>query len=342
MKFSRRDVTALLALAAGVSSSARAAPTASGQVRFSALRSANVPGEVTFSVYTPSGYDAAASQTYPMLLLLHGGNESARDLVRFGPLLDRAIAAGQVSPLVVAMPSAGRSLYMDFKDRSQRWETFILSELMPHLRGAYRVSNESRLTFVGGYSMGGLGSLRLAFKHPDRFGAVAALEPAIEPALSWKDAGPYVKFWRPDTVVEPIFGSPVDLDFWSANNPASIARSNPDRLLGLGIYFDVGDQDMLYLDEGAEFLHRILFDAAIGHEYHFVHGADHVGPSLDHRLYDALGFIGRQIAPPVWIDDSTRKARAIFDQQKRAIGLPVEPTDPRRIRRSHPSGNDGS
>lgn len=143
-----------------------------------------------------------------------------------------------------------------------------------------------------------------------------------------------MKFWRSDAVVEQIFGAPVDLDYWAANNPSTIATRDPDRLLGLGIYFDVGDQDMLYLDEGAEFLHRILFDSAIGHEFRFVRGADHVGPSLEPRLYDALGFIGRQIASPPWIDDATLNARAIFDQQKRAAGLPVEPTDPRRVRRS--------
>jgi S-formylglutathione hydrolase len=332
--FSRRDVAAMMALAVGMPRSAQAAPNVSGDIHFDTLRSPNVPGDVAVGIYTPPGYSIAATEPYPLLLLLHGGNESARDLPRFGPLLDKAISAGQVPALVVAMPSAGRSLYMDYRDGSQKWETFILSELLPHLRGTLSVSSEPRLTFVGGYSMGGLGSLRLAFKHPDLFGAVAALEPAIEPALSWKDVGPYVKFWRSDAVVEQIFGSPIDLEFLAANNPATIAKRDPDRLLGLGIYFDVGDQDMLYLDESAEFLHHILFEAAIGHEYRFVHGADHVGPSLEPRLYEALGFIGRQIAPPTWIDESTLKARAIFDEQKHAIGLPAQPMDPRRIRRS--------
>jgi S-formylglutathione hydrolase len=328
---SRREVSAL-ALAVGLPGSIRAAQPLGG-IHFDTLRSANVPGDVAVSIYTPPGY-SQSSRPDPLLLLLHGGNESARDLTRFVRLLDKAVATGQVAPLVVAMPSAGRSLYMDYKDGSQKWETFILRELLPHLRRTLHVSDERRLTFCGGYSMGGLGSLRLAFKHPDVFGAVAALEPAIEPALSWKDVGPYVKFWRSDAVVEQIFGSPVDLGFWAANNPASIAKRDPSRLLGLGIYFDVGDQDMLYLDEGAEFLHRILFDAAIGHEFRLVRGADHVGPSLEPRLYEALGFIGRQIDPPIWIDDATLKARAIFDQQKRAIGLPVTPMDPRRARRS--------
>lgn len=332
--FNRRDLAALLALAAGIPQSAGAAAKPASRIRFDKLHSANVPGDVEVGIYTPPGYGDAPARRYPLLLLLHGGNQSARDLLRFGSLLDEAIQSGQVPPLVVAMPSAGRSLYMDFKDGSERWETFILADLLPHLRSHLAVSQERRLTFVGGYSMGGLGSLRLAFKHPDIFAAVAALEPAIEPALSWRDVGPYVKFWRSDAIVSRVFGSPIDLDFWAANNPATIAKRDPDRLLGLGIYFEVGDQDMLYLDEGAEFLHRILFDAAIGHEYRLVRGADHVGPSLEPRLFQALGFIGRQINPPNWIDGATLKARAVFDQQKRAIGLPTTPMDPRKLRKS--------
>jgi S-formylglutathione hydrolase len=284
------------------------------------------------SIYTPPGYGKTAGHRYPLLLLLHGGNGSEQDLMRFAGTIDKAVTEGRVPPLVIAMPAARRSLYMDYKDGSQRWETFIVSELLPYLRKSLDVSAERQGTYIGGWSMGGLGSLRLAFKHPDLFAAVAALEPAIEPALAWSEIGPRVRFWRSEQVAQQMFGSPVDTAYWEANNPASIARRDPERLLGLGIYLDVGDQDMLYLHEGTEFLHRILFDAGIAHEYRLVNGADHVGPSLAPRLADAIGFIGRRIEPPAWIDQTVLKARATMDDQKRAIGMPVEAVDPRRIR----------
>ena len=130
-----------------------------------------------------------------------------------------------------------------------------------------------------------------------------------------------------------MFGSPIDTAYWEDNNPATLAKRGPERLLGLGIYLDVGDQDMLYLYEGTEFLHRILFDAGLAHEYRLVQGAEHVGPSLGPRIADALGFIGRQIQPPDWIDATVLKTRAIMDEQKRRIGMPVEVVDPRRIKR---------
>lgn len=306
----------------------------SGKIRTDKLQSSNVPGEVAVSIYLPLGYGEAPKQIYPLMLLLHGGDGSEQDLLRFAPAIDEAMAQGRIPPLVVAMPSARRSLYMDFRDGSQRWESFIVSDLLPHLRRTLAVSVERQHTFVGGYSMGGLGSLRLAFKHPDIFGAVASLEPAIAPALSWSEVGPRIKFWRPEEFIETIFGSPIDLDFWAANNPATIALRDPNRLLDVGIYLEVGDQDMLYLHEGTEFLHRILFDAGVGHEYRLVHGAEHVGPSLEARIADAIGFIGRQIAPPEWIDQRVIALRAIMDEKKRSAGLPVEVVDPRRIRGS--------
>jgi S-formylglutathione hydrolase len=322
----------MMTLAAGVPFSAGATAKTSSKTRIDKLRSAHVPGEVGVSIYTPPGYGEAPAQSYPLLLLLHGGNGSERDLLRFTSIIDDAVREGRVPPLVIAMPGARRSLYMDYKDRSQLWETFILSELLPYLRESLHVSVERQGTFIAGWSMGGLGSLRLAFKHPDLFAAVAALEPAIEPALFWSEIGPHVRFWRSEKVVQEMFGSPIDTEYWEANNPATLAKRDPGRLLGLGIYLEVGDQDMLYLMEGTEFLHRILFDAGLGHEYRLVHGAEHVGPSLRPRLADAIGFIGRQIRPPEWIDRTVLEVRAQMDEQKRAIGMPVEAVDPRRIR----------
>lgn len=326
----RRDLAVAMAAMASVPASAHAEGKAAGKVRSVTLQSANVPGDVPVSIYTPPAY--GQGRPLPLMLLLHGGNGSDQDLLRFIPAIDAAIADGRIPPVVIATPSARRSLYMDFKDGSQRWETFLISDLLPHLRDTLAVSAERRDSFVGGYSMGGLGSLRLAFKHPQVFGAVAGLEPAVEPVLSWSDAGPRVKFWRPEKMIEPMFGSPIDLDYWAANHPPAIAKRDPGRLIDLPIYIDVGDQDMLYLNQGAEFLHRILFDAGVGHEYRLVHGADHVGPSLVPRLLDAMEFIGRQIRPPGWIDETVLKTRAVYDDKKRAAGVPVEPVDPRRIR----------
>jgi S-formylglutathione hydrolase len=49
------------------------------------------------------------------------------------------------------------------------------------------------------------------------------------------------------------------------------------------------------------------------------------------RSLDAFAFIGRQINPPNWIDDTVLRARALGDNEKRERGYPVTPFDPNRI-----------
>jgi len=328
----RRDLG--LSLAAGAAALFADPPAVADRGATSAftLISTNVPGEVGVSVYTPPGYSSAGAPM-PLLVMLHGGNGSSRDLLRFTRAIDRTILSGRLAPLVVAMPSARRSLYMDYRDGSQRWERMILDDLIPHIRRTLNVAQDPDRTCIAGISMGGLGALRIAFKHPRQFAAVAALEPAIEAALSWEEVGRSVLFWRPETVLHPMFGNPIDRGYWQDNNPATIARRSPERLLGLSIYLEVGDQDTLHLFDGAEFLHRVLFDARVAHEYRLVHGADHVGPSLEPRLIDALGFLQRQLDPPPWTTEDVQAFRRSMDNQKRAIGVPVEAADRARIKR---------
>ena len=195
-------------------------------------------------------------------------------------------------------------------------------------------------TFITGISMGGMGSLRLAVKYPEVFQAVASLEPAIEPALAYDDITPRDKIGRPDgnpeavrdrILLKQIYGDPIDKDYRAANHPRAIIKKDPSRLLGLGIYLEVGDQDLFYIDQGTEFVHRVLFDAGISHEYRLVKGADHVGASLAPRSLDAFAFIGRQLNPPKWIDDTVLRFRAEADHNKKARGYPVTPFDPYRI-----------
>jgi len=328
----RRQFAGLAAASAGALLAEPSPAPAAGAIAFHTLASRQVPGELRVAIYQPPGYDNKRAEPYPLLLLLHGGNGSEKDLLYFKDVFDREIAAGRLPPLVIATPTGRRSLYMDFRDGSERWESFVLSDVLPFVRRTAHVAEGRDRTFIGGWSMGGLGCLRMAFKHPAIFSAVVALEPAVEPVLAWAGVGPHTRFWRPEEVLHPMFGAPVDAEYWAQNNPATIASRAPDRLLDLRIYLEVGDQDMLYLYEGTEFLHRVLFDARLAHEYRLVHGAEHVGSSLLPRMADALDFIARQISPPDWIDHSVLNIRRALDPSKRAVGLEAETVDPRRLK----------
>lgn len=328
----RRDFARLAAAGAAATLAAPARAESPGDVTFNPLTSRHVPGELGIAIYRPPGYDRQRAEPYPLLLFLHGGNGSERDLLYFKAVFDAEIISGRLPPMVIATPSGRRSLYMDFRDGSQRWESYILSDVLPLLQRSEHVAQDRARTFIGGVSMGGLGALRIAFKHPQLFAAVTALEPAVEAMLTWRGVGPETRFWRPETVLHPIFGEPIDPGYWEANNPATIASRDPNRLLDLRVYLEVGDQDMLFLYEGVEFLHRVLFDARLAHEYRLVHGADHVGPSLLPRMAEALGFIGRQFSPPAWTDQSVLALRNVMERNRRASGFEVEDIDPRRLR----------
>ena len=262
----------------------------------SAIETDLVPSPVDYRVLHPDGPTAGL----PLLLFLHGGGGSDDFLVAMRPVFERAWADGSLPPLVVATPSAGRGFYLDRFDGSQRWEQFLLHALLPHLvestgAGAGGVGGEVALA---GVSMGGMGALRLAFREPERFVAVAAVEPAIEEATDWDHVLLRDRVYRADLVVHELFGDPVDREHFTANHPRAIAECNATRIAasGLAIYVECGDRDLLHLQYGAEALHRQLFAHGVDHEYRLVRGGNHIGPSLGGRVGDALRFIGRALA----------------------------------------------
>ena len=288
-----------------------------------------VPSPAKYTVLLPAGHDAAKAPL-PLVLLLHGGDGDNGFLASMRPTIEAAWAAGELPPVVVVTPDARRSLYMDTHDGSQKWETFIVSEMVPDVRKRFHVSADRRQTVVTGISMGGLGSLRLGFDHPEIFGGLAALEAGIEPALSFDDVKMRNRFQRDDAFFKSIFGDPVDRAFWKKANPANMAIDNRAAILadGLQIYFDAGDLDMFHLDEGNEYLHRVLWDHQIPHEYRLVHGADHLGKSLGPRLRDGFKFLTAHVLAPPPADTSFAAGKASIDALRRRMGVPDDEPRP--------------
>jgi S-formylglutathione hydrolase len=215
------------------------------------------------------------------------------------PLIEEQWARDAMPPMVIATPSVGRSFYMDYRDGSERWESFVSGEFIDHLRKEYGASSAPSQTLLMGISMGGMGGLRMACKHPDRYGAVVALEPGVDPAHSWEEVPPRDKFWRGPQLMESLFGKPFDSAYWTANNPATIARDNAlaIRDSGIQIYIECGDEDWFNLHEATEFMHRVLWDAGVQHEYHLVRGANHVGRTVPPRMREGFAFLGRVLRP---------------------------------------------
>jgi S-formylglutathione hydrolase len=99
----------------------------------------------------------------------------------------------------------------------------------------------------------------------------------------------------------------------------AIAATPQIKASGLQIYLEAGDEDQFWLYEGAEFLHQILWQQKIKHEYHLVRGGDHVGPSLKERSIEAILFLIRSYQP--W-DEPPLRLRAVMkyiEAQKRGL-----------------------
>jgi len=280
-----------------------------------------VPDDLQYAVLLPDGYDEN-SDPYPLMYFLHGGGQDHTLLSRIRPTFEGVWNSGALPPTVIVMPSAGRSLYMDYKDGSQRWETAITGPLLDELRRTLNVGQSRENTVIGGVSMGGLGALRMAFKHPHLFAGVAVVEPAIMPAIAMNKVPRRNSFFRSVPLLRTIYGRPLDAAFWQANNPVAIAAKNAAAIRGSGlmIYFECGDEDSLNLTDGAEFLHRILYDHQIGHEYHLVRGADHLGRTMPARMSEALGFLG-SVLVPAGPDPVVEKLRKDLAPLKRRAGI---------------------
>jgi len=257
------------------------------------MASALVPSPMLYDLLQPAGLAADA----PVLVWLHGGDGPDNFAARTKPAFDQCWADGRLPPMSVVMPHSSRSFWLDGVGEHAAWESMLAEELLPHVRDNHGAGETA---LAGGISMGGMGSLRLAFRHSELFDAVAAIEPAIEPTAEWSEVPMRDRVYRRDGAVEALYGDPIDAERFRDNHPLDVVQRKAVDIAanGLAVYFECGDEDMLNLHHGAEALHRRMWDLGLRHEYRSVRGANHIGRSLGPRTIDALTFLGRSLAQP--------------------------------------------
>ena len=265
-----------------------------------AVESDRVPTPRSYRVLLPDGINPSDHGSLPLLLLLHGGGGSSEYLATVQPQIEAGWAAGTLPPLAVATPDAERSFYLDWADGSQRWESFLMEEFLPHLCATLPVAGTPQTTMISGVSMGGHGTCRIGLRYPQRFRAMAAMEPAVMPAMELGQVPAANIAFQSAQVIAERYGSPPDA-YWAENNAARIATENVEliKASGIRIYLEVGDEDFLLLNEGTEYLHQVLLGIGVAHEYRLVLGANHVGRSLVPRFADCLGFLARALEDPL-------------------------------------------
>jgi S-formylglutathione hydrolase len=250
------------------------------------------PLAVEYRAITPGAGDAAAG--LPLLLVLHGASSSAAILDSQVELYDGLWSAGAFPPAVVACastPTAG-GFYIDRPGAP--WETAVAGDFPRHLAGCFGV-DLGRIMLLGS-SMGGYGALKIAFAAPERFTAVAALQPAVFPGETMADVAPRNILGVLRELHAAMAGDADGKDGYDREHVVARLRRSAAAVRGLPILIDSGDSDSFNLHDGAEYLHRVLWDLDVSHDYRLVRGADHVGPSRVPRERSAREFLAAALA----------------------------------------------
>ena len=249
------------------------------------ISSKHLPEPVPYAVLAPR-----EEGPMPLCLLLLGAGGTRDSLFDLQPVFDGWWAEGVVPRMIVATPSAGLDYYIEDPAGPLRWDSFLVSDFLPQLRSTWNASTH----VVAGISGGGYGALKLAFLYPRVFTAVAAIQPMLEPGLCESDVGARNRLHHTAGGPPQLIGSARDPALWESNNPANRARANAQQIRDsdLAIYLEAAERDFLNAHDGAEFLHRVLWDLDLSHEYHLVRGADHGGPSMRPRLRALFAWFG--------------------------------------------------
>src|SRR5262249_35083865 len=222
--------------------------------------------------------------------------------------------------LIVVMPDVGNSWYVNWAKnddgQQNRWEDFIIKDLIGHVDANYRTIAKREGRAINGLSMGGYGGIMLGLKHPDLFCSIGSHSGAIAFA---KSVGERLKDGKelprprsePSTKPDPRIGvegfssqaerTPkgrmfVTADDCAAYDPFQLVLKVPrDKLPH--IYLDCGTEDRL-LESNQAFL-KLLMENKIQFTY-AQSGGGHAAPywsrEVGHSMAVQYAIIQRNLA----------------------------------------------
>ncbi|MBR0385891.1 MAG: hypothetical protein IJI05_05015 [Erysipelotrichaceae bacterium] len=107
---------------------------------------------------------------YPVLYILHGMKEDCSSWLN----LSNIMLMCRDLDLIVVFPSANNSSYLDTA-YGFGYYNWISQELPTKLKNYFPITDDPAQTFIMGESMGGYGTMRIAFANPDRYGKAVVL-----------------------------------------------------------------------------------------------------------------------------------------------------------------------
>lgn len=301
---------------------AEATPASASSVELKSFESASLGVKKDYVLYLPPGYASSPDKRWPVVYMLHGlgGSEiSWRDIGIAKTADDVELGA------IIVMPDGDDSFYVNAVKKGDydacmkgrrlfgkapnmatycvqhtKYENYIVKDLVAHVDSTYRTVADRSARAIGGLSMGGYGSLYLSFANTDVFGAVAShaalasliyagpkeyergkTEVVQDAAKALNEAGQF------GILIRAVWGE--SLDNWRAHDPTTLAKNLKNG--ELAIYIDCGTNDFFKLQNHNQYLHEVLENAGVDHDWHLIEGGGHNREFWTTRIDDSLTFL---------------------------------------------------
>jgi diacylglycerol O-acyltransferase/trehalose O-mycolyltransferase len=184
---------------------------------------------------TPDGWASRRrAQRWPVLYLLHGCCDTYDSWTR-ETHVDRL---RRLRHVLVVMPESGDvGFYSNWRNGGRggppAWETFHLVELRRLLERRYGAGTPRA---VAGLSMGGLGAMSYAARHPRMFAAAASFSGLLHPLADTRLLLGLISGYASDS--RAVWGDPdAQRETWAAHDPTALAS----RLRGTRLFVSSGD-----------------------------------------------------------------------------------------------------
>ena len=133
-----------------------------------------------YNILLPREYDSSTNR-YPVLYLLHG---LTQNYTVWGMANGAPFYAGLYDDLIVVMPDAGNSWYVNWNEseggQTNNWESHIVEDVVNHVDWNFRTIARCEGRALTGLSMGGYGAITMGLRNPDRFISIGSTSGALE------------------------------------------------------------------------------------------------------------------------------------------------------------------
>ena len=267
------------------------------------VNSPSFTAPVKVEVTLPNGYADDPTRAWPVTYFLDG---TGGDQTMFRTKYDgEALSASY--PSMVVSPKGDAGYWSDWYNNAAggppMYETFVTQQLIPLIDANFHTKADRAHRAVLGASMGGYGTLMLAARHPDLFGAASSLSGAVDsnwvPGSAVLSASPVLDTAIPDSIYGPRATNEVN---WRGHNPADLAANL--RTVDLQLYTgngilgtnEISDRDALQgcaLEGGiiqpeTQSLHNTLVGLGVPHKYAAYNWGCHTASMFKQEIAETL------------------------------------------------------